>query len=228
MISVFLPTRKGSERVINKNTRDFNNISGGLLFLKISELLKAELIDEIILSTNDSLSIEIASRFNSSKIIIDERPEELAQSHTSLLDLVAYVPTVCKYSNILWTHVTSPFIEASDYDKMIETYFNQLQFGYDSLMTVKAIKNFVWDETLKDIVNRVNDEKWPRTQDLKVLFEIDSAAFINSKEIYLSDKNRIGQNPYLYELSGIKGFDIDWQDDFNLAEKLHNALSSKS
>jgi N-acylneuraminate cytidylyltransferase len=228
MISVFLPTRKGSERVINKNTRDFNNISGGLLFLKISELLKAELIDEIILSTNDSLSIEIASRFNSSKIIIDERPEELAQSNTSLLDLVAYVPTVCKYSNILWTHVTSPFIEASDYDKMIETYFNQLQFGYDSLMTVKAIKNFVWDETLKDIVNRVNDEKWPRTQDLKVLFEIDSAAFINSKEIYLSDKNRIGQNPYLYELSGIKGFDIDWQDDFNLAEKLHNALSSKS
>jgi CMP-N-acetylneuraminic acid synthetase len=228
MISVFLPTRKGSERVINKNTRDFNNISGGLLFLKISELLKAELIDEIILSTNDSLSIEIASRFNSSKIIIDERPEELAQSNTSLLDLVAYVPTVCKYPNILWTHVTSPFIEASDYDKMIETYFNQLQLGYDSLMTVKAIKNFVWDETLKDIVNRVNDEKWPRTQDLEVLFEIDSAAFINSKEIYLSDKNRIGQNPYLYELSGIKGFDIDWQDDFNLAEKLHNVLSLKS
>ena len=228
MISVFLPTRKGSERVINKNTRNFNNIVGGLLFLKLNELLKSELIDEIILSTNDSESIEIASKFNSSKIIINERPEELAQSNTSLLDLVAYVPTVCNHPNILWTHVTSPFIEASDYDKMIETFFNQLQFGYDSLMTVKAIKNFVWDEKLKDIVNRVNDEKWPRTQDLKVLFEIDSAAFINSKEMYLSHKNRIGQNPFLYELSGIKGFDIDWQDDFNLAEQLHNVLSSKS
>lgn len=225
MISVFLPTRKGSERVINKNTRDFNNITGGLLYLKLNELLKAELIDEIILSTNDSVSMEIASRFNSSKIILNERPEELAQGNTSLLDLVDYVPSVCNYPNILWTHVTSPFIEASDYDKMIENYFQQLQFGHDSLMTVKAIKNFIWDDKLKDIVNRVNNEKWPRTQDLKVLFEIDSAAFINSKEKYISEKNRIGQNPYLYELSGIKGFDIDWQDDFNLAEQLHKVLS---
>lgn len=224
MISVFLPTRKGSERVINKNTRDFNNIPGGLLFLKLNELLKAELIDEIILSTNDPVSIEIASRFNSSKIILNERPDELAQGNTSLLDLIEYVPTVCNYANILWTHVTSPFIEASDYDKMIENYFKQLQFGYDSLMTVKALKNFIWDEKLKDIVNRMNDEKWPRTQDLKVLFEIDSAAFINSKEKYLTEKDRIGQNPFLYELSGIKGFDIDWQDDFFLAEKLHKVL----
>ena len=52
-IAFFLPTRKGSERVKNKNTRPFAGIEGGLIENKIRQLLCCEKIDEIILSTND-------------------------------------------------------------------------------------------------------------------------------------------------------------------------------
>lgn len=224
MISVFLPTRKGSERVINKNTRDFAGIAGGLLKLKLTELLSSYLISEIILSTDDPSSIKVAVSFQSKKIRIIERPEELALSTTSLVDLVRYVPKICDSEHILWTHVTSPFVLSDDYDAICEKYLEQIKVGNDSLMTVKPIKNFIWDKSQKDLINRLNNEKWPRTQDLKVFYEIDSAVFLSSRGNYLKFDDRIGVHPYLYQMEGIKGFDVDWEEDFKLAEILYKEL----
>ena len=45
-VAFFLPTRKGSERVKNKNTRTFAGIEGGLMANKIRQLLDTRLIDE--------------------------------------------------------------------------------------------------------------------------------------------------------------------------------------
>ena len=58
-IAFFLPTRKGSERVKNKNTRPFAGMDGGLIENKIRQLLGTKLIDEIILSTNDEKCMEV-------------------------------------------------------------------------------------------------------------------------------------------------------------------------
>lgn len=224
MISVFLPTRKGSERVINKNTKDFAGTEGGLLKLKLIQLIESHLITEIILSTDDPSSIKIAETFQNKKIKIVARPEALALSSTSLVDLVSYASTICDSEHILWTHVTSPFVLADDYDAICEKYLKQIKSGNDSLMTVKAIRNFIWDKEQNDLINRINNEKWPRTQDLKVYYEIDSAVFLSSRENYLKYKDRIGKNPYLYEMEGVKGFDIDWEEDFNLAEVLYKSI----
>lgn len=48
-IAFFLPARKGSERVKNKNTRSFAGIEGGLVENKIRQLLSTKHVDEIIL-----------------------------------------------------------------------------------------------------------------------------------------------------------------------------------
>jgi N-acylneuraminate cytidylyltransferase len=221
MISVFLPTRKGSERVVNKNTRDFAGVGGGLLKLKLSQLINNLQISEIILSTDDLVSVEIAQSFQSKKIKIIERPAELALSSTSLIDLVRYAPTICDSEHILWTHVTSPFVLSDDYNVICTKYLEQINCGYDSLMTVKPIRNFIWDKDQNDLINRLNNQKWPRTQDLKVFYEVDSAVFLNSKTNYLNYEDRIGSKPYLFEIEGIKGLDIDWEEDFKLAETLY-------
>jgi CMP-N-acetylneuraminic acid synthetase len=228
MISVFLPTRKGSERVINKNTRDFAGLKGGLLKLKLTQLLSSHLISEVILSTDDPSSINVAESFQSKKIKIIKRPEALALSSTSLVDLVQYVPTICNAEHILWTHVTSPFVLADDYDAICEKYIKQIKVGNDSLMTVKPIRNFIWDKDQNDLINRINSEKWPRTQDLKVYYEIDSAVFLSSRANYLKYGDRIGTYPYLYEMDGIKSFDVDWEEDFKLAEILYKGLYASS
>jgi CMP-N-acetylneuraminic acid synthetase len=65
---VFLPCRKGSQRVPNKNTRPFAGVDGGLLRIKLEELLKAKLIDKIILSSNDAEVLQIGKEFNHPKL----------------------------------------------------------------------------------------------------------------------------------------------------------------
>jgi CMP-N-acetylneuraminic acid synthetase len=226
-VSVFLPTRKGSERVANKNTRDFCGFTNGLLEVKLNQLLRTKLIHEIVLSSNDDASLEYGAKLSKkeSRLKIIERPEILALSSTNLIDLVKYVPLVCNMSHILWTHVTSPFVISEDYDNAIKTYFHSLDENYDSLMSVKPIQNFLWSREKNDLINRLTDIKWPRTQDLMPLYEIDSALFIASKSIYLGNQDRIGVKPFLMEQSGHKSFDVDWEDDFKLAELIYKHIN---
>lgn len=226
-ISVFLPTRKGSQRVKNKNTRPFADINGGLLALKLTQLLKVKYIDEVILSTNDDASIEVANIIinnSESKLKVVKRPDQLALDTTDLSELIKYAPSVCTFPNILWTHVTSPFTKTIDYENAIISYFNQLNYGYDSLMSVKLFQNFLWSEDTNDIINRINELKWPRTQDLKKLYEIDSAIFISSKQNYFLHQDRIGVKPLLFVQEGLNSVDIDWEDDFLIAEAIYNAI----
>ena len=100
-VTFFLPTRKGSERVKNKNTRSFAGIEDGLIGNKISQLVQSKLIDEIIISTNDENCISIARKYDDPRIRIYERPEQLCTSQTNLQDLIAYVPTITDAQHIL-------------------------------------------------------------------------------------------------------------------------------
>lgn len=224
-VSVFLPTRSGSERVVNKNTKKFAGVEGGLLAIKLGQLIKCGNIHEIVLSTNDEKSIEIAENFKiiSTKLKVIPRPNELALSTTDLVDLVNYVPTICNNEHILWTHVTSPLVDTLDYSYAIEKYLKNIKEGYDSLMSVKAIQNFMWSEEENRVINkqRDDDKKWPRTQDLKKMYEVNSAVFIAPKRVYKIEKDRVGKKPFLLEQNQIQSTDVDWEEDFKLAEILY-------
>ena len=224
MITAFLPCRAGSERVPEKNTKIFAGIDGGLLTIKLNQLLKTKLIDKIILSTNDIKVIEIANNI-SNRIIIDERPDSLAMSSTSTDDLINYLPSLVKSGHILWTHTTSPFLTNEIYDKAIEIYLKNLNEGLnDSLMTVNKLQTFLWNQ--KGSINYDRSiEKWPRTQTLPELFEINSGIFINSVEGYKKNKDRIGLNPFLMNTKGYTSFDIDWPEDFILGELIYRRLN---
>ena len=62
-IAFFLPTRKGSERVKNKNTRPFAGSEGGLVENKIKQILATKYIDEILFSSNDEKCIAVAEKY---------------------------------------------------------------------------------------------------------------------------------------------------------------------
>jgi len=222
-MTVFLPCRSGSERIPNKNTKLFAGVSGGLLSIKLNTLLKTPGIDKIVVSTNDEKVIAIASAINNEKIVIDVRPEHLATSQTSTDDLIKYVPTIIQDEHILWTHVTSPFISVSSFEEAIEQYF--VSDSYDSLMTVNKVQTFLWDNN-KPINYDRSVEKWPRTQTLPELFEINSGFFINSRANYLKYNDRIGDKPFLFVTEGYESVDVDWPDDFQLAEMIYKQKQS--
>jgi len=225
--TVFLPCRAGSERVPKKNTRPFAGVEGGLLKIKLQQLIVCDAVDQIVLSTNDEEVIHIAAGMNHPKLTIDRRPDHLATSSTSTDDLVKYVPEVISEGAVLWTHVTSPFIEEDIYQKAISNYQKLLQQGqYDSLMSVTALRTFIWNEKAPVNYDR-KIEKWPRTQTIDPLFEINSGIFLADIEIYRNLQDRIGSTPYLFETGDIESFDIDWEEDFFIAEAIYKKLKAK-
>lgn len=225
-ISVFLPCRAGSERVPHKNTRTFAGIEGGLLKIKLQQLVACNAVDSIVLSTNDEEVIQLAETVSSDKIRIDRRPEHLATSSTSTDDLVKYVPTIITEGAVLWTHVTSPFIDGKIYEEAIDAYKKALSKGdHDSLMSVTALRTFIWNKEGAVNYDR-NKEKWPRTQTIEPLYEINSGIFLADIDIYRNLEDRIGKKPFLFENNDIDSFDIDWEEDFFIAEAIYKKLRS--
>lgn len=218
-VTCFLPCRAGSQRVIKKNIKPFAHYEKGLIEIKLQQLIKTNQIDRIILTSNDEDILSYAAGLANDKIELHKRVEELSSSETSTDQLVAHALELIPEGHILWTHVTSPFITEKHYSKIINSYFKNITLGYDSLMTVTPTYGFFWRDN-KPFNYDTNKEKWPRTQTIQPLQEINSGAFIASAEVYKEENNRIGNNPYLYDLDKITSFDIDWQEDFMIAEAI--------
>lgn len=225
-ISFFLPTRKGSERVKNKNTRPFAGIEGGILKLKLQQLLNIERVEDIVVSTNDEQTIEVAKSFGNPRIRVIERPEHLCLSSTVIEDFIDYIPSVVESEHIFWVHATAPFADESILNKALDTYIEALSSGdYDSLLSVNKIQQFLWSATENKCINHDRSKvKWPRTQDLEPLYEINHAFYINSRDNYLKYHDRIGEKPFLFELDKLHAYDIDWEDDFAIAEMIYSKI----
>ena len=217
-VIAFLPCRQGSQRVKNKNIKPFSGVEGGLIYIKLSQLLQVKEIKQIIVSTNDTKVKQIANSFQTTKIIIDDRPEKLASSTTSTDELIKYVPDIIKSGTVLWTHVTSPFVDEKIYKKAIDSYFSNFD-KFDSLMSVTKLQKFLWNENEPINYDR-GVEKWPRTQTIKPVYEVNSGVFIANIDIYGIYNDRVGRSPFLFEMNEKVAFDIDWESDFEIAEIL--------
>lgn len=218
-VNVFLPCRKGSERVPKKNIKPFAQFNNGLIEIKLRQLLEVKKIDKIFLSTNDDEILSYAESLNKSRIILHKRDESLSSSQTSTDKLVAHALELIGSGEILWTHATSPFLSTQSYDQIIEKYLEVKTQGYDSLMTTNLIHGFLWNKN-KPINYDRTKEKWPRTQTLDPIHEINSAVFLASSKIYQLLDDRVGQKPFLYPLDKVQGFDVDWEDDFTIAQAI--------
>ncbi len=222
MISAFVPCRAGSERTYSKNTREFAGVRGGLFRIKIDQLSTCAAIDQIVVSTNDPEVISVCEEYYSAnaklKVII--RPEELCSSSASTDDLIRYVQTIIPAGAVLWTHVTSPFLTGYHYSKLIEQYLTDAEGSqYDSLMTVTELKKFIWNGRGPINYDR-SIEKWPRTQTLESLFEVNSGAFLIDSKLMALLNDRIGRHPRLLPLDRKTSMDVDSLGDFKLAEEV--------
>lgn len=218
-ITAFVPCRKGSERVPRKNVRPFGPFSLGLVELKLRQLLECSAIDRVVLSTNDDEILDYAEGIGAPQLVLHKRTEDLSDSITSTDELIRHASGLIGSGHVLWTHVTSPFVGTELYGRIIAAYRKALNDGYDSLMTTKPIHAFLWTDVAPLNYDRTR-EKWPRTQTLPVVHEVNSAVFIAPAAIYKQLGDRIGENVCLYPVDKLTAIDIDWEEDFVVAEQL--------
>lgn len=223
-VSVFFPLRSGSKRIPQKNTRPFHPDGRSLFQYKLDQISGlSSRFEEVVISTNDDQVIDqFPKNLIHSNIRVERRPDELCLSTTKVQDLIDYVPTVTRGDWVLWLHATSPFVDVTDYARALDQCMHAAHAGtHDSIMSVNRLQQFIWSEAKKKVINvdrKLNP--WPNTQDLDPLFEINHAFYINSRRNYLTMRDRIGQNPSLYHCEGLSRIDIDWPDDFRMAQSL--------
>ena len=117
---------------------------------------------------------------------------------------------------------TKVFIIQSD-DMWRYDNFSKYWIPYiHGVVTFEGIK----DNYVRDGLNSKNFHKinWcfnPNTQDLKKLYKINNTFFLTSAKNYKIKKNRIGSKIYFLNIKKTKSFDIDWFEDFKIAEKIY-------
>jgi len=229
-VTAFLPCRAGSQRVPHKNTRPFADRQDGLLGIKLEQLLACPAIDSVLLSTNDPEVEAIAASHvaaSDGRLRLDRRPDHLCSSSTSTDEVIGYVPSIVPEGTVLWTHVTSPFFGPADYAAAVTTYQAARASGtHDSLMGVNELRTFIWDAKSPVNYDRAV-EKWPRTQTLASLYEVNSSIFIADVETYRARGDRIGETPLLYAIPKDKTVDVDWEEDFVIAAELWRLRGGK-
>ena len=220
IIKAFLPCRSGSQRIKNKNIRKFSKYKFGLFQLKIEQLMRVKEFSEIIVSTDDTKIINFLKRKKYKNINVIKRPKNLSSSKTKTDDLIVYSSKLFnKNDHILWTHVTSPLFGVNDYSNAIKVYKKKIK-KYDTVVGANIIQDFIFNN--KYPVN-YNYKKtyWPNTQNLKKLYKINNTFFLTSAKNYINNKNRIGKKIFFLDIKKMKSYDIDWPEDFKIAEKIY-------
>jgi CMP-N-acetylneuraminic acid synthetase len=220
MISFFIPIRKNSKRVKNKNTRKIKTYKLGLTEIKILQLKKflkensysiRNMKYEFIISTDCSKICLFLKKYKWIKI--HNRSKKLSDDDC-LDDLIKEVPKICNGKFILWTHVTSPLFDEKCYGKFISQFIQNTR-KYDSAFSANVAGTFAMNHKKKWISHNPLVKKWPRTQDLKNLYLVNNAAFIAKRSVYISNKDRLGDRILPLVSKNLTGFDIDNLDDFN-------------
>jgi CMP-N-acetylneuraminic acid synthetase len=226
IIKAFLPCRSGSQRIKNKNIRKFSKYKFGLFQLKVEQLIKVKELKEIIISTDDTKIINFLKKKKYKKIKAIKRPKNLSSSRTKTDDLIIYASKLFNENDhILWTHITSPLFGEKDYSGAIKVYKSKIK-KYDTVIGANIIQDFIFNN--KNPIN-YNYKKtyWPNTQNLKKLYKINNTFFLTSAKNYIIKKNRIGSKIFFLDVEKMKSIDIDWPEDFKIAEKIYeNKLKS--
>ena len=104
------------------------------------------------------------------------------------------------------------------YYDIISRFINCLQNGYDSITTVKNVKDHLW---LDGNPLNYDPSHSPNTQDLPDILKLTYSVSIISRQLMIEKKNIIGNRPMFYSINPFEGIDIDEQHEFDFAEYLY-------
>lgn len=221
-VIALLPMKEHSQRVPNKNIRDF---CGCPLYHRVlSSLLESRHIEEVVINTDSKfIADDVNKHFQRVKVI--NRPKHLCGDFVSMNDIIDYDILKVSGEHFLQTHSTNPLLSTETIDRAIEKYFDSLN-ELDSLFSVTRLQTRLYWKDGESINH--NPKELLRTQDLEPVFEENSNFYIFSKSsFYNNGKKRIGKLPLMFEVDKLEAIDIDEESDFRIAEALFKILNSK-
>jgi len=216
-LTILLPMKATSERVANKNMKNFNGEP--LYHAVMKTLVASKYVKKIIINTDSEVIVKDAKKHFYESVVIIDRPREIQGGDVSMNVIINYDLQQLEGEHFLQTHSTNPLLTTKTLDKAIESYFDSLD-RHDSVFGVTKVQTRFYDKDANPVNH--NPQELLRTQDLEPLYEENSNFYIFSKESFKNSGNkRIGVNPQIFEVNKLEAVDIDEPEDFVLAELLY-------
>lgn len=218
-VIALLPMKGNSERVPNKNLKDFN---GSPLYHKVLHtLLGSRFVDQVVINTDsDRIKKDVPP---TSAISRGRRsPEAIRGDEVSMNKIIAHDINAFPADYYIQTHSTNPLLKSETLDAALETMIKRKE-DYDSVFSVTRMQTRLYGCDGTPLNH--DPVKLIRTQDLPPIYEENSNIYIFSKASFeAAGEKRIGKHPLMFEIDKIESIDIDELHDFVIAESLYKAL----
>ena len=204
--TAIVPIKLNNERLPGKNTKMLG--AKPLINYILDTLISVKDIDEIfVYCSNEAICSCLPKQVSFMK-----RPEildlptsnfhQIFDSFMSRIDADIYV----------YAHATAPFVSGGT----ITDCIRKVKTGdYDSAFTAHKIQDYLWSNNKPLNFDATN---LPRSQDLEPIYRETSGIYVFTKAEYLQNKRRIGDRPYIKEVSFKESIDINTAEDFELAK----------
>ena len=212
-IVAVVPMKLNNRRLPQKNTKPFTN-GRPLCYYILKTLLSVEMIDEVYVYCSN----EDIKEFLPDGVKYLKRSKDLDQDSTKMNEVLKAFSDDVDADIYVMTHTTAPFVTKESISKGIKSVAND---GYDSSFAAKKVQDFLWKDGKPFNYDLTSIQ---RTQDLPIIYQETSGFYIYKSEVIKHLCRRIGDKPFIVEVSEIEGIDIDENDDFLIADAVYNQI----
>lgn len=203
-----MPIKMNNERLPGKNTR----MLGGkpLLQYQLDNLLQVPQID----SVHVYCSNEAIVPFLPNGVHFEQRSTELDLPTANFSQIFDSFVKIHPADIYVFDHATAPFVSV----ETIQECLAAVQSGeYDSAFCAVKIQDFLWQDGAPLNFDATNV---PRSQDIKPIYRETSGVYVFTHHVWETLHRRIGEHPYVKEVSFKEAVDINNPEDFRLAEAM--------
>ncbi len=207
-VVAIMPIKTNNERFPGKNTK----LLGGkpLLQHELDNLLKIKDLDSVNVYCSDVAIKEVLPK----GVSFIQRPEYLDLPTANFTQIFENFMKEIDADIYVYAHATAPFVTVQTMKQCIDAVVSG---EYDSAFCAVKLQDYLWKNG--EPLN-FNASDVPRTQDLEPIYQETSGVYVFTKDVFEKYHRRIGKKPYIKEVSFKEAVDIDYQEDFALAELL--------
>lgn len=220
-----IPARGGSKGVPRKNIKELNGKP--LIQYTADVALESELIDTLVLSSDDNEIIEVAKKIGIDVPFV--RPNDLAQDKSPTFPVIIHALEYYKsigieFDAVCLLQVTSPFRSVDFLNKAIKKFIDQ---DADSLVSVQEVPHeynphWVFKPNDNEELKLVTGEKEiiSRRQNLPKTYHRDGSIYITKTSVLLNQNSLYGNKIAYIESPKEWYVNIDTMKDWGQAVEL--------
>lgn len=205
-----IPVKLNNERIPGKNIKCFSDGTPLMSFIQ-KACLNAVTVDEVYIYC----STPEVKRYILPGINFLQRPAFLDSDKVNCNDIIREFIKKIESDIYVVSHATGPFTQSESIDRCVRAVAGG---QYDSAFLAKRIQEFLWRNGK---ALNFDPQYFPRTQDLTPIYSESPGAYVFWKETFKKYGRRVGINPYICEISEIESRDIDYPDDFDMADVIY-------